>query len=91
MLGDILDEFGRTRNTLYFQDVSKRLGKEPAVVEGMLELLVRVGRLVEVNGARICDSCPMRAKCLCLKSSHRTFSLASEMTLDFNESVEGKT
>lgn len=90
MIAEALDEFERTARALCPQEIAKRLGKEPSVVEGMLELLVRMGKLVEVENTGLCDSCPAYAKCLRVESPLRTFTLVSEEVFDIDEGVDRK-
>jgi hypothetical protein len=87
MLADVLDLFERTPQALCAQDVAKRLGKDPSVVEGMLVLLVRMGKLVEVASTSLCDSCPVSAKCLRIEAPRRTYSLVSHAVMDINEGL----
>lgn len=67
MLREILAEFARAHAPLCAGDVSRCLGLETRAVEGMLETLVRAGRLVEVSSLDGCCNCPVRGGCVTMQ------------------------
>ncbi len=62
------------------EEVAQKLGREPSVVEGMLETLVKLGKLVEI-GSEVCDLCPASSMCILISPARRTFTLASRVPL----------
>ncbi|NJP04747.1 MAG: hypothetical protein HC837_03485 [Chloroflexaceae bacterium] len=64
MLQLILHEFRQSRCALSLDTLSQRLQIEPAVLEGMLSTLVRMGRICEVSSSpEHCSSCPISHHC----------------------------
>jgi len=75
MLIQILAEFDRERSPLSSRELASRFDKDLAVVEGMLETLVRSGRLVELGNDRLCGQCPAQRLCIVLPLEGRRFCL----------------
>jgi hypothetical protein len=73
MLSRILAEFERTPEPLCIDEIAKSLEAEPAAVEAGLDLLVQMGRLVEIGGLEACSSCPVRSGCYLIPATRRTF------------------
>jgi DNA-binding IclR family transcriptional regulator len=64
MLSQILKEFERSTEPMDLNELSRRLGTERSALEGMLELLVRQGKLREIQPGSIeCSHCSRRAGC----------------------------
>ena len=64
MLTQIIKEFKGARGPLDLGDLSRRLGVERSALEGMLQLLVRQGRLREIGaGTATCAHCAGRLSC----------------------------
>jgi hypothetical protein len=61
-LTSILALFHRYGGVLPARQIADALDKDGAVVEGMLETLVRMGKL-ELADAPECEMCPMRTVC----------------------------
>lgn len=60
MLLQIIEEFRRARGVIARGELGQRLGVEMSALEGMLQLLVRQGKLREVgNGTETCAHCPV--------------------------------
>ncbi len=57
MLTRILKEFRESKGAISLNDLSRRLGVEQSVLAGMLETLVRQGKLREVRRARVSGGC----------------------------------
>jgi hypothetical protein len=59
MLRQIMDEFYNSDGALAVGELSKRLGVEPSAIEGMLDTLVRLGKLTVLSngGACGCGGC----------------------------------
>ena len=69
MLKRITDELVRSGGAITIGELSRRLGVEPGAVEGMLETLVRLGKLKEeVMGSScghgVCRSCAHCQSCV---------------------------
>jgi len=77
MLAQILVEFDRERRPLSSRELASRLGKDLAAVEGMLETLVRSGRLVELGLDGLCEQCPAHRLCIVLPFEGRRFYLVT--------------
>jgi len=60
------------------EEVAQKLSQEPLVVEGMLETLVKLGKLVEI-GTETCGLCPASSMCILISSGRRSFTLASRV------------
>jgi hypothetical protein len=64
MLSTILKEFERAEGPLDLNELSRRLGVERSALDGMLEYLVRKGKLREVGlGTETCAHCAGRLSC----------------------------
>jgi hypothetical protein len=74
MLNQILLEFENTTSGLCVDEVAQRLGKDPGVVAGALDLLVNMGKLDEIESS-VCDSCPVRGMCSGISRPQRIFIL----------------
>jgi hypothetical protein len=69
MLSEILKAFRQTDGPLDLNELSRQLGTERSALEGMLELLVRQGKLRVVRpGSEECAHCSGRASCAYLQS-----------------------
>ncbi len=63
-LSGVLREFENARGDLTFAEVAGKLGIERSALDGMIQLLVRKGRLREVGGAEgSCAGCGLRSGC----------------------------
>jgi hypothetical protein len=76
LLVEIIAQFKDDAGALTAQQVADRLGKDAAVVSGMLDTLVQLGRLSVVTAAS-CDLCPLRAGCGIPGASVRCYYLNS--------------
>ena len=64
MLAQIIDEFKRADGLLDLNELSRRLGVERSALEGMLQLLVRQGKLREIGSdMEACAHCTGRLGC----------------------------
>ena len=75
ILAQILAEFDRERSPLSSHELASRFGKDLAVVEGMLEMLVSSGRLMELGSDGPCEQCPAQSLCIVLPLEGRRFCL----------------
>lgn len=75
-LAYILALFHRYGGVLPSQQIADALGKDRPVVEGMLETLVRMGKL-EVADNPACEMCPMRTACTPSSVGSRCYRLAA--------------
>jgi hypothetical protein len=77
MLKQILAEFEQNPTTLCLDELSQKLAITPSALEGMLDTLVRKGRLLEISAAPgACTTCPARAGCVIISSSAKSYLLA---------------
>ncbi len=79
MLSQILTEFENTTRGLCLEEIAQRLGKDPRVVAGALDLLVNMGKLDEIE-INMCDSCPVRGNCSVIADSKRIYNLTANRT-----------
>ncbi|KPK94713.1 MAG: hypothetical protein AMJ88_03380 [Anaerolineae bacterium SM23_ 63] len=79
MLSQILTEFGNTTRGLCLEEIVQRLGKNPRVVEGALDLLVNMGKLDEIESST-CDLCPVRGVCGVISAPKRIYILSANRT-----------
>jgi len=64
MLVRIIDEFKQADGLLGLNELGRRLGVERSALEGMLQLLVRQGKLHEVGAdTEACAHCAGRLSC----------------------------
>ncbi len=64
MLSRILKGFEQARGPLDLNELSRRMGVERSALDGMLEFLVRKGKLREVgSGTETCAHCAGRLSC----------------------------
>jgi Mn-dependent DtxR family transcriptional regulator len=75
MLTDILEACKTAPQGLCLEEIAHRLKKDPSVVEGMIDQLLRMGRLVERPAQAICETCPARASCILIERPVRVYSV----------------
>jgi Mn-dependent DtxR family transcriptional regulator len=64
MLTELLHLLEQNNAEYDLQELGRILGVQPSAVAGMLELLVRKGRVVEMGAdCGICDTCGIRGHC----------------------------
>jgi hypothetical protein len=76
MLKQILTEFEKTDTVLCLEEIAQRIGKDSRVVEGMMDTLIRMGKVIEIKST-VCSSCPLHDMCRSISVSGRTFILAT--------------
>ena len=79
MLSRILAIYEQDPGVMCVEEVAQKLDREPSVVEGMLETLVKLGKLIEID-SETCDLCPASSMCILISSGNRSFTLASRVT-----------
>ncbi len=71
MLSEILKTFRESGGPIDLNELSHQLGVDKSALEGMLELLVRQGKLKEVTiGSEECTHCRDRSSCAHLKAGN---------------------
>ena len=71
MLKRILDEFRKSSRPLDLHELSQRLGIESSALDGMLQLLLRQGKLNEVSpSTEACTNCAGRIGCGSIQMSN---------------------
>ena len=78
MLNRILAIYEQDPGIMCVEEVAQKLDREPSVVEGMLETLVKLGKLIEI-GSETCDLCAASSMCILISSGRRSFNLASRV------------
>jgi hypothetical protein len=81
MLMEILKAFREADGPMDLEGLSRKLGTERSALEGMLETLVRQGKLREVDvGGETCGNCHGKASCAVLRSGMigKVYELAGE-------------
>lgn len=64
MLSELIRLLEEDSDNMSLQELSKTLGVHTSVVSGMLGLLVRKGRILEINPVcGLCDTCLLNNKC----------------------------
>jgi hypothetical protein len=76
MLTQILSLLEQHNGGLGAREIGRRLHIQPGALEGMLELLVRKGRLVKLCAAQTtCSDCPLRSDCNLLAGQNTRYVL----------------
>lgn len=81
MLARLLEELEAAQQPLTLQELSARLGVEPSALEGMLQTLMRMGKLRDDREAAVdacelrCAGCDQASVCALLARMPRTYSL----------------
>jgi hypothetical protein len=69
MLSEIIKAFREAEGPLDLDELSRRMGTERSALQGMLETLVRQGKLKEIEpGSSECAHCAGRLSCAHLKA-----------------------
>ena len=77
MLTQVLALLDEREGGMGTAEISRRLGVAPGVLEGMLETLVRRGRLVRVCAADTpCGACPLQPECNLLAGQNTRYVVA---------------
>ncbi len=77
MLKQILAEFEQRPTSLCLDELSQKLTIAPSALEGMLDMLVQKGRLLEISATHnACEICPARAGCVIINTSAKSYILA---------------
>jgi len=84
MLSKILEICINKPDGAELNEIARRLNKNPMVVEGMIDQLVRMGKLVELREYPMCKMCPTQSSCILLKSSERLFCVSMNAVQDDN-------
>ena len=75
MLTEILKACETSPQGLCLEEISRRLKKDPSTVEGMIDLLVHLGKIVEHPAETVCETCPARTSCVLIGRSDRLYSV----------------
>lgn len=65
-------------------EIARKLNKDPIIVEGMVNHLLRMGKLIKHTEGLICDTCPARGSCILLKSTERRFVISMNAVQEYN-------
>ena len=77
MLGKILKEFRESGGAVNLNELSRRLGVDRSALDGMLETLVRQGKLREV--CAVAEDCPGGRGCHCGKNAGTALGKSYEL------------
>lgn len=81
MLTQLLALLEQRRNALGLYEISRALHAQPGAVQGMLELLVQRGRLIEVGpDGGYCATCGEQTQCSLLAARGKRYALAAPVT-----------
>ena len=80
MLTELLLLLEQNQGQIDLAELSQQLNAQPSAVAGMLEMLIRKGR-IEIIGADcgICQTCSLRAECDLPVNRARRFRLSSRI------------
>jgi len=71
MLSRIIDEFRKSSGLLDLNELSQRLGVEKSALDGMLQLLVRQGKLRDIGlGTEACTHCTGHLSCASVQAGN---------------------
>lgn len=76
MLSSILAEFDQASASVCSDEIAQRLGVDMAQLDDMFDMLVRMGKLIEVHSADKCAACPTSTLCRTRPQAQRIFLLA---------------
>jgi hypothetical protein len=76
MLNQILTEFENTTGGLCLEEIAQRIGKDPRVVSGALDLLINMGKLDQIQTG-MCNVCPVRSICNVVSDPKRMYILTA--------------
>jgi predicted Zn-ribbon and HTH transcriptional regulator len=76
MVEQILTEFEKADTVMCLEEIAQRIGKDSRVVDGVMETLIRMGKVIEIKST-LCSSCPLHATCKSNSISGRAFTLAT--------------
>lgn len=86
MLNQLLALLAGRRNALSLDEISRELQAQPGAVLGMLELLVRRGRLVEIGpDGGYCATCGLESQCSLLAARGKRYVLATNGEMPHHE------
>jgi hypothetical protein len=81
MLTEIMKAFREAEKPMDLNELGRALGTDRSALEGMLETLVRQGKLKEINvGGETCGNCHGKSGCAALHSGMigKVYELAGE-------------
>lgn len=79
MLGKILAYLETERRAVSIAEMSRALHAQPGAIAGMLDLLVRKGRVIEIGAGRrgeFCEECAWQSTCALLTAPIKRYILA---------------
>jgi hypothetical protein len=78
MLSSILAEFDQASASVCSDEIAQRLGVELALLNDMFDMLVRMGKLIEVHSVDECAACQISSLCRTRSHVRRTFLLSPD-------------
>jgi hypothetical protein len=75
MLKQIFNEIKESNQGLCIEDLAGQMNVELSALDGMLDTLVSLGRIIETSPSGVCNICPTSKQCNLPSKSKRTFIL----------------
>ena len=88
MLSEILDLCKNSPQGVGLEEIARKLKKEPSVVEGMVDQLLQMGKLIKRPGRSVCDMCPKSSSCILLKSSEGLYFIPMNTFQEYNQKCQ---
>jgi hypothetical protein len=85
MLYDILDLCRNSPQGIGLDEIAHQLNKEISVVEGMVNQLLQMGKLIKQPGRSVCDLCPSSSSCILPKSSEGMYFIPIDTVQEYNQ------
>jgi hypothetical protein len=85
MLSDILDLCRNSPQGIGLDEIARQSNKDPSVVEGMVNQLLQMGKLIKRPGRSICDLCPSSSSCILLKSPEGMYFIPMDTIQEYNQ------
>lgn len=87
MLTELMQLLEQNRGELDLNKIGRELRAQPSAVAGMVEVLVRKGRLVEVTPlCGICNSCDLKNQCVLPAKGVKRYAVVERRPLFVPES-----
>ena len=78
MLTQLVQLLENTSNGMSLSEISRVLNVQPLVVNSMIDLLVRKGKLIEIGpDGKCCTTCGLQTECNLLAARGKRYAIAS--------------
>ncbi|HET9588998.1 MAG TPA: FeoC-like transcriptional regulator [Anaerolineales bacterium] len=83
MLAQLVTLLESKENGLSLAEISRALGAQPSAVLGMLALLVKKGKLIEIGpDGKCCAACGLESECNLLAARGKRYAVASSVVFN---------